>query len=353
MAVGCAATALVTAVRWALYGEWLPNTFYAKSSDSRWLEIQDGLTYVGRVFWNGAGPTWVGAALVLTISLVSFRLVALWGKAAGRNVAFLAAMGAAYAAGVVLSGGDSYEGARLFMPVAIPWWLALGCCGASSAHDGESPRASWPEKVGPAAVAALLLVAAVGHQGGALLKRPWTLVTESLAAVAAGPVGLSAFEGDAAVFTAVAKALEPNDVFAHLHTQRYRWFAPSAGVLDLTGLTDHRVARMPSAGRNRFGRAALQLALDERVGALHLDPQRSRITSLVDAPDLAAALSDPAVAGRYLGEPYLAPRLAASLAEHYLAASRSFPGGGGYFNLLIRRDLAGRFRDQGFRVAGE
>ena len=74
------------------------------------------------------------------------------------------------------------------------------------------------------------------------------------------------------------------------------------------------------------------------------------MTALVDAPSLAAALSDPELAKRYSGEPYLGAELAEGLARHYAGASRRLPDGAGYFNLLVRRDLAQDFRNKGFRV---
>ncbi|WP_145197761.1 hypothetical protein [Planctomycetes bacterium Poly30] len=343
---GVLAGALITAVRFWLYGDWLPNTFHAKSSSSRWSEVADGARYLLQVLRSDAG---LSAAAV---GLSSAVLAVLWltrhpeaeprARHSTRSAARgLLAMAALYALGVLVSGGDSYMGARLFMPIGLPVWLALGLAVA-----GQTLRRSL------AALALPLVACFASAVGGSLdARRPWQVFPDAVQALAAGPVGLEAFEGDEEVFRAIAAALAPDEVFAHLHTQRFRWFEPATPVLDLTGLTDREVARRPASGPVRFGRTAIELALTRKVGALHLDPLRGRVTSLVDAPDLAAALSNPAMAPRYFGEPYLRAELAEALSQHYLAASRRLPKGAGYFNLLVRRDLAEAFRAQGFRVA--
>ncbi|MGK0481256.1 MAG: hypothetical protein ACJAQ3_001228 [Planctomycetota bacterium] len=337
---GLGATALVTGIRLAIYGAWVPNTFHAKSSDSRLQELADGWHYLVDVLVTSGRPSLVAAALLAGVFGVALLARSALGK---RGSGGLLGFALLYAVGLVVSGGDSYTGARLFMPVALPVWLALG---------RAVPRAH-SQRALPLLLAPLILLglASLGPSLAREASHPWRLVPQAVHGLASGPVGLEAFAGDEEVFEAVAGALGSDETFAHLHTQRFRWFEPDAKVLDLTGLTDRRIARLPAPGPIRFGRASIELALEERVGALHLDPLRGRVVSLVDAPDLARALSDSAIAGRYLGEPFLRVDLADRLADQYVAASRRFPAGGGYFNLLVRADLAGRFLDQGFRVS--
>lgn len=346
-AAGALAAGIVTLTRHAVYGDWLPNTYYAKSSGSRWLEFQDGLRYVLDVLWQGSSPTAAALALGAAVLIVigrswrgsSFEL----GGAECRGTAVgLLAFAGLYAAGVIWSGGDSYLGARLFMPIGLATWLALGASlrGATSTVTALA-----------LAVPSMALVAPFFGDSGSLHSVPLQKVLpRTVDALSAGPVGMEAFAGDREVFAEIADALGPHGVFAHLHTQRYRWFQPNAPVLDLTGLTDREVARRPAEGPVRFGRAAVALALEREVGAIHLDPLRGRASALVDALDLAGALSDPGVAGRYLGEPYLESALAQRLASDYVAASRRLPDGAGYFNLLVRRDMADSFRAKGFRL---
>ncbi|MEM9802072.1 MAG: hypothetical protein AAGA20_17240 [Planctomycetota bacterium] len=321
---------LITAVRLALFGDPLPNTFYAKSAESRLLELQDGLQYLGAAL--AGSPEGLGLTLLAAVStgLVVMRRGAT-GVEPARRALVLAAAAAVI---VVVSGGDAYAGARLVLPVGIPVWLAAARL-----------RPLAGRVVLPAAAASLAL-----QLVGALPAAHAATAFERLRlAVVGGPIGLDAFEGDERVFDAVAAALG-TETLAHRHLQRFRWFEPSAEILDLTGLTDREVARRPTPGPVRFGRDAVDLALDRRVGAIHLDPLRARSGALAEV-DLVAALSDPAVAPRYGGPPYLPLDLARSLADVYCAASLPHPDAGGSFNLLVRRDLAERFEAQGFAVA--
>ena len=358
--VGLGCSLAVTSLRWLRFRDLVPNTYYAKASDSPLTEVLDGLGYLRAVLWGPgaqAGPSL--SALGVSVSLAMAATI-LWRRTrrvpsasgvrgAARGLLVLSAL---YAAVVVASGGDSYEGARLFMPVAIPVWLGL------AASHGRPVRPSRLVNLSMLLALATLIPASVGT--GLSNQRPSTFLSSTWQALAAGPVGLEAFEGDAETFRAVALALGPapetatgsasGAVFAHVHTQRFRWFEPSTPVLDLTGLTDRRIARLPAEGPIRFGRFALAEALRQQVPAIHLDPQRARLTSIVDAPSLVEALCDPTVAGRYVGEPFMAKELARALARDYVGASRVLPQGQGYFNLLVHRSRADGFRSQGFRV---
>lgn len=339
---GIACPGVVTALRWWRFGEIVPNTYYAKASDSAATEILDGLGYVRGVVWGSPGPLWssimVGAALLLTTAWIVLGRREGEPCEAARGGGGLLTLSCLYALGVILSGGDSYEGARLFMPIAIPLWLGLALCGRN------------PLVVAIAATVALL-PGALGGSGLDSWRRPVPMLASTADALVQGPVGLDAYAGDAETFRAVAAALGSGGVFAHVHTQRFRWFEPRTSVLDLTGLTDRRIARLPQVGPVRFGRFALREALDQEVGAIHLDPQRARRSSIVDAPSLVVALADPTCAARYIGEPFVEPDLAAAFSRNYLGASRAMPGGQGLFNLLVHQSRAEAFREQGFRVA--
>ncbi len=353
--VGLLCSAVVTALRWWRFSELLPNTYYAKASDSAVREALDGANYVLAVLWGSPGPAiasvGTGLALIWTAVWSGRRLrgpmVGTQGggsRDAGRG---LLAVSLLYGAGVIVSGGDSYEGARLFMPIALPLWLGLAV-----SFGAGSPRPRGPLTWAALLVPFLALVpSAVRGIPIDALKQPSLLWSYTGRALAQGPVGLEAYAGDAEVFQAVALALGPQGVFAHVHTQRFRWFEPSTPVLDLTGLTDWRIARLPEDGPVRFGRFALSEALRLGVGAIHLDPQRARPSSIVDAPSLEEALADPAVAGRYIGEPFVDPKLAAELARDYVGASFVLPFGQGFFNLAVHHSRADAFREQGFRVS--
>lgn len=342
-AVGAALAAGVTGVRFALYGALVPNTYHAKTSDSRWNEVADGAAYLANVAatWSGAGVVLLALAVGLAVRARPRGAGSPDGRdggedasAAARRLLVLAAL---YGAVVVVSGGDGYRGARLAMPVGLTVWLAAAAAG------------SLPSVSGRRLVAFALVLQAIGAA-----PRPWPGTAAALEAVGiglrSGPTGLEAFDGDARAFAAVREALGA-EVFAHRHAQRFRWFEPEATILDLTGLTDAEVARRPAPGRVRFGRDAVDLALERRVGALHLDPLRARPAALA-AADPLRALSDPAVAPSFGGPPYLEPELARRVAADYRGASFALPEAGGFFNLFVRADLAERFRSAGFSVGG-
>lgn len=354
---GCLALVL-TLCRYAAYGDWLPNTFYAKSGP-RLQEVAAGAAYL---------RAWLVSLGGVAIALLAAVVIA-GGTRPGRARASthhqrgtigLLVSGLLYAVVVLLSGGDSYIGARLAMPVGVSLWLAAAHMLGTRGEASEGSRSNAEvgsvrgDAVGEGAghrMAWIGALAALGIQVFAGLPRPWPGLRAAagiaVAGVTHGPMGEEAFEGDDAVFASVVRALG-GEVFAHRHAQRFRWYEPSASILDLTGLTDREVARRPAVGSVRFGRDAIDLALGRGVGAIHLDASQSRARSQAALP-LVPTLSDPAIAVDFAGPPSLAPDLAAAVAVSYRAASKPHPGGG-YFNLLVRRDLGASFEREGFRL---
>lgn len=319
----------VSAYRWMRFGDWLPNTYRAKRSDDLVQEWMDGSSYAADLLLSPGG-----LALVLLAVVVGrgARVGRGAGTAdhAGRCSAVLGLAGLALAV-MVASGGDSYAGARLALPIGVPLWLGL-----ANGHGRVGPRAA----VG--VVAALLqavFLLGTGQAGAPVVER--------LRGARGGPAGLEIFGAEERALEAASIALG-DEVLAHRHLQRVRWFCPELRVMDLTGLTDREVATMPAPGQVKFGRDAVGLALDKRVGALHLDPVGVRPMALSSVA-LIAALSDPRVAARFAGPPFLARELAERLDRTYLGASYPVPGG--HVNLLVRKDLAGRFQAAGFTVA--
>ena len=316
----------VSLYRWLRFQDWVPNTYRAKRSDDLLQEWMDGSVYVADLLLSPGG-----LALVLLALLVGRR--AKEERAGGADGGFWPCTTALGLAGfalavVVASGGDSYSGARLALPIGIPLWL-----GFARAGSGQGRR--WMAGVVAVALQMLSLVG-LGSTGAPVLER--------LEGAVAGPAGLEVFHPEVRALEAAEEALG-GEVLAHRHLQRVRWFCPEVRVLDLTGLTDREVARTPAPGQVKFGRDAVQLALERRVGALHLDPVGVRPAPLSSA-DLVPSLSDPRVASRYAGPPFLSRELAEDLDAAYLGASYPVPGG--HVNLLVRRDLAARFERAGF-----
>lgn len=331
----------VVLARLALFGAPWPNTFYAKSSDSRLSEVVDGLGYAARAAIESTG----GAALVLLAGAVAWAIARsekgsdLWTSTS----AGLGAFAAAAALLLIGSGGDAYEGARLALPLGAPLWLAL-------AHLAR-PAGAFARRAALCGGLALLL------QVGGALRAPvlWgpSALAETSARVVGGPLGVEALEGEPSAFAAAREALA-GETLAHRHAQRIRWFEPGLTVLDMTGLTDREVARRPHPGANRFGRDALDLALERRVGAIHLDVPFAPVRAIAGLGSTAEVLGDASLTGELMGTVASEGPLIDLLARLYLPASyrlHGTPGAVRWFNLFVRADLAERFEEAGFVVS--
>jgi len=327
----------VTAFRRTVYGAWLPNTYHAKRSDSLAQEWMDGAEYAAQLVAGSGGLALVTLAVIAALRFGAARREGhLEGAHIQRVALWLAGLSLA---ALVASGGDSYEGARLALPIGVPLWLGFA-----------APRGFGR----PARFAQVLL----GLGAAALALQSWALIGGSvsaetvrmrLSAARSGPAGMEVFAPERPALRAATLALD-GEAFGHRHLQRLRWFCPDASVLDLTGLTDRSIARLPAPGQVKFGRDAVEEALRRRAGALHLDPVGVRPLSITEV-DLLPALASPTVAPNFGGPPYLDRDTAARVAAAYFGASFAVPGG--FVNLLVRQDLAPRFVEQGFTVSGD
>ncbi|MDG1984235.1 MAG: hypothetical protein P8M11_06700 [Planctomycetota bacterium] len=326
----------VTLYRWLRYGALAPNTYFAKRSDLPMQEWMDGSVYAMEVLLSAGG-----VALVVLAGWTGWcasRGGGAEGLVSGRPLGPVTRQGVALTLAalallvLVASGGDSYAGARLALPVGLPVWLGWACC-----QRGLGVRFL----VLSGMAAGLQIASAVSGSGA-----PSGDGLERLGRARGGPVGLEIYAAEVEALEAAVRALD-GEVIGHRHLQRLRWFSPEAAILDLTGLRDPDIARLPAPGQVTFGRDAVGEALRRRVGALHLDPVGVRPAPLCEVP-LVGALSDPGVAAHFGGAPFLERELARRVAAGYVAASR--PVHGGYVNLLVRSDLAPRFRAEGFIV---
>lgn len=329
------AIALLAWIAWRVhtFGHAFPNSYHAKASDRRWHELADGARYAAAFL-----ATWPGFALALAV--LGAALGTRRGALARAEPIALAALGLFAFALTVAAGGDSYVGARLFTPATLALWLAVA--------------ASMRGQAKPLSLAlALLALASASDALRPLVASP----RETAARMLAGPPGEEVFAPDAVWLAAAARALDAvpdgaggSEVIAHRHAQRFPWYAPGLGWLDLTGLTDTEIAHLPAPGPIGFGRDAIDVALAREVALIHLDHQAWRPDAWWDEP-FVAALSRADVAPRYLGEPLPSEALAKRLAERYVLASRlDAYGPGRHVNLLARSDLAAALEREGFAV---
>jgi hypothetical protein len=195
-----------------------------------------------------------------------------------------------------------------------------------------------------AALAALGTVAAA--RGAEVLPG----AVPKLRAIAGAPWSEADFACGRVAARRLAEALG-GETLAQRHFQQARYFAPDLAVMDLTGINNRAIAHRREPGPVRFGRNAIDTALAERVGALHLPPRIAGRLPLADRP-LEQVLAHPDRAALLLGEPVPAGAVAAELLADYRSATLpGICGAGTHLNVLVRSDLAPRFRRAGFTVA--
>jgi len=322
-----------------VFGAWAPNAFYAKRSSSWLWELRDGLDYLADAcLGQGAGGTSLAAALAACASLGGVVLVAFvpagtWVRPGHRLRARAAALASFLAlAAVALAGGDGYAGLRLLAPAFLWALLAL----AQLALLGRGP---WR------GAALALLATVVGARavevvpGAPLSPAAWRAAVWS--------------EEDFACERSIARTLASalgGESLAHRHFQQGRWFAPDLALIDLTGLNDREIAHTPTRGPVAFGRSSLAPALRRGAGALLLSVVPVAGERLSDRT-LRQTLADGPRTARLLGAPPPEPELVPELCARYRPATLSdVCGPGSYLNVLVRDDLAARFRALGFEV---
>jgi arabinofuranosyltransferase len=204
--------ALLTGLRWLLFADLLPNTFYAKLPD-----YAAGLSYLKSFILS-----WPGG-LLITLALLG----ALWGELRHRSF-FLA--GLAWMAAPVLEGGDWMPHHRFLLPAVV--FLVLAALGTAHARQKNLRRG-----VG---ILALVLAGLLGWQDLAIVRQAQysydKLVRREMA---------------------IAKWARENDVasLASVDIGVLGYYS-GAKIVDVVGLTDRRIAR--STG----GHLAKQFDLD-------------------------------------------------------------------------------------------
>ncbi len=201
------------------YDAWLPNTYYAKATGGAGT-LGDGLTY----FLDFVSTSWLhGVALIPVV-------VALWhGGPARRVLAAAVGLNVAY---VVWLGGDTFAGARFFVPTLAPFALLVG--------DGVVHGLRRLDVRPP------FLVAAAGALTGAMVAGTWPELSRQ-AELAASMTRNRAFVGK------LLKEITPPDTVIALNTVGALPYYAERPAIDLYGLTDAHIARVPVDVRHRKG----------------------------------------------------------------------------------------------------
>jgi hypothetical protein len=200
-------------------GEWLPNTYYAK---------QGG-------FWAVSAWRYISAGLLpplLGIAGLAISVAAYWvGRLRmSRNLLPLVLMAVAGAGLPLLTGTDWMLGWRLVIPylplIAIP--VAVGWVSVIA-------RVAWPRRWIPAVVASGLLAALWVTQGDDREGFRAYVETRSRG-YQTGHVALAEW---------LAREAGEGDTIALMDIGIVGYLCPRQSILDLTGLTDRRIAKSP------------------------------------------------------------------------------------------------------------
>jgi len=323
--LGAFALALAAYCAWhvVVFGHVAPNTFYAKSSDSRASEIADGLAYVG-AYASGARGVALAAILASFGALFVPRAFVDRDARARFAIAAVAALVALLA--VVWEGGDSYPGGRF---LAAP--IALAIAALAVAVPALAPK--WR-------AIAILPLALFAIDGA---SRTLTHPRERLARIAMWPLR---FDDDPRLpcERELADVLSPRVAsIAQTDFQRIKFHADALRVIDLSSLNDPVRAHAAHAAPNRWGKSGAADA--PLVGA---DVLALGLAFAMRAPVAAHSteriVADPELAKAFLGVP-LSPEARAALVARYRPMSMPACGGRYFFNLWVRDDVVPRFED--------
>lgn len=215
LAVFAAPVAAHLVWRRAYYGDWLPNTFYAKVGGGEAV-LERGLDYAAG-FFGGAGG-------LLFLWLLPAAWIAVTRRRGG--VPFLLWMGAVWTAIVVAEGGDAFPGYRFFVPVVAVFYVLVDV--------GFTAVVGWLRGVGKGLrpAAAVLLVAVVILHG---------LQTRGEARVEAA--GANTFTTKMKLVAATLAETFPPGTTIALNPAGVIPFVTGFRSYDMLGLTDRVIAR--------------------------------------------------------------------------------------------------------------
>jgi hypothetical protein len=220
--------------RRAYFGDWLPNTYYAKTGVPLAALISDGFAYTSRFagsltpsFGTSAGQSWLAW---LGWLLLAFVLAYGLARRALRSYA-LCALGLGVA--IVLEGGDWMVLHRFWVP-ALPSLAVIAAYALLRLADKRFGR--WLAT----AAAALCMT----H--GVMLARHERNNGRGLAVNG---------EGYRQAHVVIAKYLREHgqrgDAVALMDVGLIGWYAPQLNVIDITGLTDRAIAHAPGGFLNK------------------------------------------------------------------------------------------------------
>ncbi len=212
--------------RWTYYGALIPNSVTSKSG--------------GGLFTVMLGLKYAFGGVASILGIVALGFLGLGRLLRGRtDWQFLAIYCGAYTLFVFVSGGDWMPGFRFFVPVLPLLWV-LGIASLLAFTSSAQPRVS------PVAVGALVLALAVSSfsLGRALVRAQLEF-----------PTGFKGIQWQASptrivVAREIGRIVPPGSLLAIFEAGYVPYFNPNLRILDLSGLMDRTIARLP--GRHMY-----------------------------------------------------------------------------------------------------
>jgi hypothetical protein len=252
------------------FGAWLPNTYFAKAGASLAVQLTNGGTYLSGCLASLIPSFGVSGIPIAIIGALAFAVLCAfaWRGTALRTEAIVVL---AVAASIVVDGGDWMVLSRFWVP-ALP-------CLAVIVGAALLRLAAW-RRLGLAAAA--VLVAAIVANG----------FVEGVRQRNGGPGLLINALGYQEAHLKIAGFLNdrgaPGDAVALMDIGIIGWNADRLRVIDITGLTDHDIARAPGG------------FLDKRFDVGELLARNPRFFVLVDGfPADLRIYADPEFASHY------------------------------------------------------
>jgi hypothetical protein len=316
------ALALLTYHGWHLYyfGALAPNTFYAKSSDSRWSEITDGARYV---LAYATSPARSVAMALLFIAPAVGLVKRVWASAEARwRFALASSCATLLALEVVVAGGDSYTGGRF---LAVPLDLLVVALVIAGVGLG---RGVWVLAGAPLVFLAI--------EGG---TQSCTHLSTRLARMESWPMSLSkTFGCEMAAASFIARRV---DTASETDFQRLKFYEDGLDVTDLVGLNEQARAHAPTSGMVLWGKGGMEAGPRANAEVMQLG------TRAVTRQPMATHSAREIVASGPLSKFFLGAALSGrtqdELVQRYLPAS--IPICGVFLNVFVRKDRADRFVD--------
>jgi hypothetical protein len=220
-------------VRYSMYSDILPNTFYAKTGTSGG-SLMEGLKYVSLSIGGLLGPMFI----LLPISLIRKPV---------RSNPYWLFLGLAAFNGIfaLYAGGDWMPGLRLMVPT-FP--LLIMVCLYNLDAVLSKVTIDLPRGFGKLTIVATVVFIGAGlvTVSRSLVRGESTYLTSGFREVDAGLIGKHYF-----VATWIKQHAKPGDVLAHGDIGLLGYLNPDIVILDLNGLTDKKIA-LDIKHRRRF-----------------------------------------------------------------------------------------------------